>query len=72
MGKECGHLWVKRLDGYEEQCIPAICLWCGKYGCFCDFNRSIKELPDAAKARAKDLFKTMGIDGDEHKLEDSL
>lgn len=38
--EECDHVWVARLDGCEEQCGPAICQVCGKYGCYCDAHWS--------------------------------
>jgi len=33
--RDCGHIWVIRKDGYEEQCAPMICELCGAFGCHC-------------------------------------
>lgn len=41
-GRErCKHDWVHRKDGYEEQCIGAICRKCGAFGCGCDVDWSM-------------------------------
>ncbi|PIT88569.1 MAG: hypothetical protein COU29_02200 [Candidatus Magasanikbacteria bacterium CG10_big_fil_rev_8_21_14_0_10_36_32] len=34
---DCEHDWVFRQDGYEEGCVPIICLKCGAFGCLCNF-----------------------------------
>lgn len=69
---ECNHFWVKRKDGYEEACGPAICLLCGKYGCYCKFQKEIEILPVGLRDRRKELFEQLGIDGNEHEIEKSL
>ncbi len=36
-GKDnCAHEWAGRKNGYEEQCVPVICVKCGAFGCLCD------------------------------------
>lgn len=35
---DCNHKWRYRTDGYEEGCIPAICIECGAFGCQCDIT----------------------------------
>jgi len=38
-GREnCNHVLRHRKDGWEEGCIPVICLKCGAYGCLCDIE----------------------------------
>ena len=37
---KCDHKWRYRKDGWEEGCIPAICLKCGAFGCVCDYEKS--------------------------------
>ena len=32
----CNHVWRYRKDGWEEECIPVICVECGAFGCICD------------------------------------
>jgi hypothetical protein len=44
--KDCNHKWRYRKDGWEEQCIPTICIECGAFGCRCDMK---EEFP-------KDIF----------------
>ena len=65
---ECNHFWVKRLDGYEEQCTAAICLICGKYSCRCN----LAAVPEKLKERRLKLFNELGINGNAHELEKSL
>lgn len=69
---KCRHFWVHRKDGYEEQCGPAICLICGKYGCMHDFEAEVKKLPNHLHDRRRSLFKSLGINGNDHKLERKL
>ena len=59
----CQHKWVQRLDGYEEQCIPAICVKCGKYSCGCktDYGKMTEE--------QRGEFSTSGINGNSHEIE---
>jgi hypothetical protein len=33
---DCVHEWAFRKDGYEQQCVPTICIKCGAFGCLCD------------------------------------
>jgi len=68
---ECSHFWVARTDGYEEQCSPAICLVCGKYGCWCNFMSSIRDLPEWMQERRKQLFNDLGIEGNNHEIENT-
>ena len=36
-GKEdCDHIWRYRKDGWEDECIPMICIECGAFACYCD------------------------------------
>lgn len=38
-GREgCNHVWRYRKESWEDECIPAICVECGAFGCGCDFN----------------------------------
>lgn len=32
----CDHEWRYRDEGWEDECIPAICIKCGAFGCRCD------------------------------------
>ena len=64
--EECEHDWVRRLDGYEEQCGPAICRKCGKYGCYCDAKWALMD------EKSKDYFETNAINGNSHELEKKL
>jgi len=32
----CSHEFRYRKDGWEEECVPAICKNCGAFGCACD------------------------------------
>lgn len=70
--EECNHNWVHRKDGYEEQCVPAICTKCGKYSCWCDFVKSFSYFEYIGKEEGnrirKEFFKN-GINGDNHELE---
>lgn len=34
--KDCSHELRYRSDGWEEECVPAICKECGAFGCGCD------------------------------------
>ncbi|MDD5012194.1 MAG: hypothetical protein PHQ66_00905 [Candidatus Nanoarchaeia archaeon] len=36
--KDCEHEWRYRKDGWEEGCVPAICIECGAFGCMCDIQ----------------------------------
>jgi len=62
----CSHKWVERLDGYEEQCGPAICCLCGEYGCWCEAKW--RDMSDEEKL----LFRKNGINGNMHELEIAL
>ena len=68
----CNHFWVARKDGYEEQCAPAICLICGEYGCYCRLRDTLKGMPPVLELRRKILFKELGINGEDHKIEKEL
>jgi hypothetical protein len=63
---ECEHKWVHRTDGYVEQCYPAICIKCGKYGCACDAKYA-----DMSKEE-KEEFDNNGIPGNKHELEEKI
>ncbi len=63
------HDWVLRTDGYEEQCTPAICKKCGKYGCLCDVRRDLGHSLDVLES---EHFHMSGIPGNDHELEKSL
>ncbi len=69
---KCNHFWVARVDGYEEQCGPAICLICGEYACECEFRKQLNLLPESLKDRRRAIFKDFGFGGDNHKLEQAL
>lgn len=60
---KCDHDWVNRTDGYEEQCGPAICTKCGRYGCWCTANYD-RMTPEQQKR-----FKARGIPGNDHEIE---
>jgi len=66
---QCEHVWVKREDGYEEQCGPVICIICGKYNCYCSFLRSIENLPPLIQKLRKKRFEELAINGNKHQLE---
>ena len=34
--KDCKHVFRHRKDGWEEGCVPTICIECGAFGCQCD------------------------------------
>lgn len=36
--EDCEHVWRYRSDGWEEGCVPAICIDCGAFGCMCDIK----------------------------------
>lgn len=36
--KDCKHVWRYRKDGWVEECVPAVCIECGAFGCQCDFG----------------------------------
>ena len=38
--EDCEHIWRYRSDGWEEECVPAICIDCGAFGCGCDSGRA--------------------------------
>jgi len=66
----CNHFWVARDDGYEEQCRPAICLYCGEYGCYCYFQLdNLKGLTAAARVVRIGIFEQLGVPGNNHELE---
>ena len=45
--EDCNHVWRYRKDGWEEECIPSICIKCGAFGCYCDFyNKENKPSDD--------------------------
>lgn len=64
--QQCNHKWVLRIDGYEEQCEPAICCLCGLYGCWCDAKW--REMTDEQQK----AFKENGINGNNHELKKRL
>jgi len=64
--ESCDHKWVERLDGYEEQCGPAICNKCGLYGCCCDAKWG--EMSDEERS----IFERSGINGNDHEIEKRL
>ena len=73
--KNCEHNWVYRKDGWEEQCVPAICTICGEYGCFCDFMRTSMKYDKAnieEKKEIYDYFIKEGINGDNHYIENRM
>ena len=74
--ENCKHNWVYRKDGYVEQCVPAICTKCGKYGCFCDFKFSNSEIyykeGDEGKKNLYLKFMENGINGDSHYIENKM
>lgn len=39
--EDCDHKWRYRLDGWEEECVPTICIECGAFGCLCDSGRDL-------------------------------
>lgn len=59
----CNHKWVERLDGFEEQCGAAICILCGRYGCYCDAKWS------TMTKKEKKAFAKNGINGNDHVIE---
>lgn len=59
----CEHNWVLRTDGYEEQCIPAICTKCGMYGCACH-----AKFYAMSKEKRIEFF-AKGIPGNNHQIE---
>lgn len=68
--KNCEHFWVERRDGYEEGCCPAICLTCGKYGCYCNFTDDLLDLiSDDEATERKKRFYDLGINGNKHEIE---
>ncbi len=73
ISEDCQHDWVHRKDGYEEQCSPAICRKCGKYGCFCDFKRDngLFAIPFDKELfiEKKKYFFENGINGNNHEIE---
>ncbi|MEK6827328.1 MAG: hypothetical protein AABX99_02475 [Nanoarchaeota archaeon] len=38
--KDCDHQLRYRSDGWEEECVPAICIKCGAFGCGCDAEKA--------------------------------
>jgi hypothetical protein len=38
---DCNHVWRYREDGWEEGCVPAICIECGAFGCMCDSEHKV-------------------------------
>lgn len=42
--KDCKHIFVNRISGYEETCGPVICQECGAFGCACDARGEEAEL----------------------------
>jgi hypothetical protein len=63
------HDWVLRTDDYQEQCTPAICAKCGKYGCLCDVRRDLGHQMDVIESGH---FHMNGMAGNDHELEKSL
>lgn len=53
---QCKHHWIYRKGGYEEGCIATICSICGKHGCACDFDKSIKHLSLEEQEEAREEF----------------
>ena len=41
--EKCRHKWRYRKDGWEEGCVPAVCIKCGAFGCQCDIKRKPKK-----------------------------
>lgn len=39
--KNCNHIWRYRNDGWEDECVPAICIECGAFGCKCDMKEAV-------------------------------
>ena len=60
--RDCEHDWVKRTDGYEEQCMPAVCVKCGAFGCYCDALRDVFGREERDK-KIRDM-ETRGVAGD--------
>lgn len=52
--KDCEHVFRYRKGGWEEGCVPAICIECGAYACLCDIKEKIP----------KDIFFNEGVSGD--------
>jgi len=65
----CNHIWVRRKDGYEEGCCPAICLTCGRYGCYCNFSDTLLEASSDDVDRMRKEFEDRAIDGNKHEIE---
>lgn len=38
--KDCNHVIRYREDGWVDYCIPAVCIECGAFGCFCELNHT--------------------------------
>ncbi len=51
--EDCNHIWRYRKDSWEDECVPAICIVCGAFGCLCDYadlnNYSNKEFEKIKK-----------------------
>jgi len=67
---KCPHIWVNRTDGDEEECTPAICVLCGKYGCICKLK--LYDYSNAIKVRIKNFFYDNKMLGANHDLERSI
>jgi len=53
--EDCEHVWRHRKDGWVEECVPAVCIECGAFGCLHDFIK--EDIPE-------DIFFSEGQDGD--------
>lgn len=57
---DCKHDWVYRVDGYVEQCVPAICRECGAFGCMCDMGENRKPWEEF---KAQELAGDINVNG---------
>lgn len=58
---DCNHIWRYRIDGWEDQCAPAICISCGAFSCGCKYFDNINYYNKEEFEKAKNIFFNEGV-----------